>query len=155
MTKRTITRIWLVGFIGLAAGLLVGGLGIGLMLGFGGTYTLAPSGSGYDFAPRIDGFFWAMVSLMIVGLAVAAAGGIAQLAAWIGALVNTYQLQDKTWFVVLLVGGLLGLTVGLIGFATMVAYLVAGPDGQTIRSLRETPLAPPLAEEARTLVPTH
>jgi hypothetical protein len=38
-------------------------------------------------------------------------------------------LQDKTWFIGLLVGGLLGLTHGLLLFAAMVAYLVAGPDG--------------------------
>ena len=155
MAKRSITRLWLAGLIALAAGLLVGGLGIGFMLAFGGTYTPAPSGSGYDFAPRIDGFFWAMVSLMIVGFAVAAAGGIAQLAAWIGALVNTYQLQDKTWFVVLLVGGLLGLAFGLVGFATMVAYLVAGPDGLTIGPPQVLPPALPLSEDVRTLVPTH
>jgi hypothetical protein len=52
-----------------------------------------------------------------------------QLAAWIGALINTNLLQDKTWFIVLLVGGILGLNFGLLGFAAMVAYLVAGPDG--------------------------
>jgi hypothetical protein len=70
--------------------------------------------------------------LMAVGFTVAAAGGVAQLAAWIGALVNTYQLADKAWFIVLLAGGLLGLSFGLIGFAVMVAYLVAGPDSMAL-----------------------
>jgi hypothetical protein len=44
--------------------------------------------------------------------------------AWIGAVLNTAQLPDKTWFVVLLVVGLLGLV-----FIATVAYVIAGPDG--------------------------
>jgi hypothetical protein len=133
MTKTTITRMWIVGLIVLVAGLLVGGVSLGLMLTLGGTYTAAPSGNGYDFVPIINSFFWTTIGFMIVGFTVAAAGGIVQLAAWIGALVNTYRLEDKAWFIVLLAGGLLGLAFGLIGFATMVAYLVAGPDGIPIR----------------------
>ena len=48
--------------------------------------------------------------------------------AWIGALVRTVELTDKTWFVVLLVTGLLG--VGLVG---MIVYLIAAkePDDGT------------------------
>jgi hypothetical protein len=133
MTKPTITRTWIAGLIVLAAGLLVGGVSLGLMLAYGGHFTAAPNGNGYDFVPRLDGFFWTMVSLMIVGFTAAAVGGVVQLAAWIGALVNTNRLQDKTWFLILLVGGLLGLVVSLAGFAVMVAYLVAGPDGTAIR----------------------
>jgi hypothetical protein len=34
---------------------------------------------------------------------------VAHFVAWIGAVLNTAQLPDKTWFVVLLVVGLLGL----------------------------------------------
>jgi len=45
--------------------------------------------------------------------------------AWIGAVLNTANLADKTWFIVVLVGGLLG-----VGFLVTVAYVVAGPDGQ-------------------------
>ncbi len=73
--------------------------------------------------------FWTTASVAAIGFLIAIAGGIVQLAAWIGALVNTNMLQDKTWFIVLLVGGILGLSFGLLGFAAMVAYLVAGPDG--------------------------
>jgi tetrahydromethanopterin S-methyltransferase subunit E len=76
---------------------------------------------------------------MVVGFTLAAAGGVAQLAAWIGALVNTYQLEDKAWFIALLAGGLLGLAFGLIQFAAMVAYLVAGPDGMALRQPEATP----------------
>ena len=40
--------------------------------------------------------------------------------AWIGALLNTWQLEDKLWFGALLVGGLLGL-----GVVAMIAYSLA------------------------------
>jgi hypothetical protein len=144
MDKPMITRIWLAGLIALAAGLIVGGLGLGLMLAYGGHYTPAPTGSGYEFVPTVDGFFWMTVGVMVVGFALATMGGVAQLAAWIGALVNTYQLEDKAWFIVLLAGGLLGLSFGLVGFAAMVAYVVAGPDAMAVeRSLAQTPASRP------------
>ncbi|HXN79070.1 MAG TPA: hypothetical protein VN965_09895 [Candidatus Dormibacteraeota bacterium] len=129
MKKSTVTRTWLAGLVLLAVGLLVAGLSVALMLAYGGTFTRASAGNGYDFVPSYDGFFWTTVGIIIAGFAVAAVAGLVQLAAWIGALVNTYQMQDKTWFVVLLAGGVLGLAFGLIGFAAMVAYLIAGPDG--------------------------
>jgi hypothetical protein len=133
MTKFTITRIWIAGLIAIAAGLLIGGVGLGLMLAYGGHFTPAATGSGYDFVPTLNGFFWTTVGLMVAGFAVAAAGWAAQLAAWIGALINTYQLEEKIWFFALLAGGLLGLGFGLIQFAAMVAYLVAGPDGMALQ----------------------
>jgi hypothetical protein len=133
MTKVTITRIWIAGLIASAAGLLIGGVGLGLMLAYGGHFTPAATRSGYDFVPTLNGFFWTTVGLMVAGFAVAAAGWAAQLAAWIGALINTYQLEEKIWFFALLAGGLLGLSFGLIQFAAMVAYLVAGPDGMALQ----------------------
>lgn len=129
MRKSTVTRVWLGGLVLLAGGLLVAGVSIGLMLAYGGTFNKAPSGNGYDFVPSYDGVFWTTIGIMVVGFVAAAIGGLVQLAAWIGALVNTYQLQDKTWFAVVLAGGLLGLAFGLVGLAAMVAYLIAGPDG--------------------------
>jgi hypothetical protein len=57
--------------------------------------------------------------------AVALAGGvIAAVVSWIGALISTARLDDKTWFVGLLVLGLISL-----GWVAMVGYAVAGPDG--------------------------
>lgn len=131
MRKSTITRTWLGGLVLLAGALLVAGISVGLMLAYGGTFTQAAAGNGFDFVPSYNGVFWTTVGIMVAGCAVAAVAGLVQLAAWIGALVNTYQLQDKTWFVVLLAGGVLGLAFGLIGFAAMVAYLIAGPDGMS------------------------
>ena len=59
----------------------------------------------------------AVASLFITG------GTIAGVVSWIGALLNTARLDDKTWFVVLLVLG-----IWSFGFVAMVAYVVAGPD---------------------------
>jgi hypothetical protein len=149
MRKSTINRVWIIGLIVLVAGLIVGLLGVGLMLAYGGQYVRAVSGNGYDFVPTINCFFWMTVSLMTVGFLVAAVGGVMQLAAWVGALVNTYQLTDRTWFAILLAGGLLGLVFGLIGFGVMLAYVLAGPDGTAV----ERPQMPPPGYETPSPTP--
>ena len=150
MKKSTITRTWLAGLVALAGGLLVAGLSIALMLAYGGTFTAAPSGNGYDFVPSFDGFFWTTVGFVVAGFSLTVVGGLVQLVAWIGTLVNTYRIEDKTWFAVVLAGGLIGLAFGLLGFAAMVAYLVAGPDGMAVRQ----PQVPAPAGRPTTLLPT-
>ena len=47
---------------------------------------------------------------------------------WIGALLNTWQLESKAWFL-----GLLLLGIFNFGFFAMVAYVIAGPDGTSAR----------------------
>jgi len=149
MRKSTVVRSWLAGVIVLAGGLLLAGIATGLMLGFAGTFTPSPSGQGYDFEPTLNGFFWTMVGGIVLGGVLAAIGGLVQLAAWIGALVNTYQLEDRTWFGVLLAGGLIGFAVGLVGFAAMLAYVIAGPDGMAAVRTRA-----PLGSQPGTLATT-
>jgi hypothetical protein len=100
-----------------------------LMLAYGGSYTPAASGNGYQFVPTLDAYFWTTIAVMGAGVALALAGAVTQFATWIGAVVNTYQLVDKIWFYVLLAGGALGLVSGVIPFAAMIAFLIAGPDG--------------------------
>lgn len=124
MRKSTITKTWLGGIIAIALGFVAAAVAIALMFAYGGTFTSAPNGEGYDFAPRQDAFFWTMVGITVAGFVVAGAGAIAQLVAWIGALVNSYQLQDKLWFVLTLVLGLIG-----FGLVMMIVYLIAAPDG--------------------------
>ena len=143
MSKSTITKTWIAGLIVIVAGLLVGGISLALMLAYGGTFEPAPSGNGQDFVPSMDGTFWTTVSFMILGFTAVAAGAIIQLVAWIGALLNTYPLADKTWFVVLLVGGLLSLAFGVVGFAVMVAYLIGGPDGVATQHPPQLPMSAP------------
>ncbi len=141
MTKPQITRIWLIGVAVFVVGLIIFGVSMGLMFAYGGQYVPAARGSGYDFVPTLDGFFWTTVGFMILGGIVAIGGAIAQLVAWIGALMNTNALQDKTWFIVLLAGGLIGLMFGLVYFAVMVAYVIAGPDATLYREPR-VPVVP-------------
>ncbi|SRR6266508_2780723 len=133
MSKSTIVRTWLAGLIALAGGLVLAGVSIAMMLSFGGTFTPSATDQGYDFEPVLNGFFWSTVGGIVLGGVLAGVGGLVQLAAWIGSLVNTYHLEEKTWFAVLLAGGLIGFAVGLVGFAAMVAYVIAGPDGMAVR----------------------
>lgn len=150
MTKSTITRTWLAGLVALALGLVMAAISIGLMVSYGGTFTTSGTDNSYQFVPSFDSFFWTTVAVAIAGFSIVGLGGIAQLVAWIGAMANTYKLQDKAWFVILLVGGVLSLAFGLLGFAAMVAYLVAGPDGTAVRQ----PQVPAPTPRPSALMPT-
>ena len=75
---------------------------------------------------------WASLGLGIVGAVAFTGGLIAGVASWIGALMNTWQLESKAWFVGLLLLGLFNL-----GFFAMVAYLIAGPDVASSAARRE------------------
>jgi hypothetical protein len=44
-----------------------------------------------------------MVAVVSVGALIVLGGGIAQLVAWVGALVNSYQRQGEMWFLLTLV----------------------------------------------------
>jgi hypothetical protein len=63
-------------------------------------------------------------------------GRVVELAAWIGALFNSYMLPGKTWFLVLLLGGVLGIVLAPVGIAVMLAYVVAAPDGVLYRQMQ-------------------
>ena len=63
-------------------------------------------------------------TLVIAGSLAMIAGTVAGVVSWVGALLNTYQLEDKTWFASLLALGLVS-----CGVLAMVAYVLAGPDG--------------------------
>jgi len=149
MRKAQITRLWVLGVIVCVVGMIVSGISVGLMLANGGTWSPTGVPNNYDFVPRTDGFFWTTVGLTVVGGVIFVAGAIAQLVAWVGALVNTYSLVDKTWFVVLLVGGLIGVAFGLAHLAAMIAYVIAGPDG----TVGQQEVAPP-RQPPTTLSPT-
>ena len=50
------------------------------------------------------------------------AAAITQFVAWAGAVINTARLKDKTWFLILLITGLLS-----FGCIAMIIYLMTGP----------------------------
>jgi hypothetical protein len=103
MSKPTITRLFVGATVAVAAG---------LVLVLAALWTAVAS----DLVVT--------VALVVVGSLALLAGAAAGVVSWIGALLNTAQLEDKTWFVSLLV---LGLCSG--GVLAMVAYVLAGPDG--------------------------
>jgi len=76
-----------------------------------------------------------MAGLGVVGVLAVLGGALGQFVAWIGAVLDTSRLDDKTWFIVLLVLGLLS-----FGFIAMLVYLVAGPDGTRESATRTKPL---------------
>jgi uncharacterized membrane protein YedE/YeeE len=80
---------------------------------------------------------WTFVLLGIVGFVALVGGAICGLVAWIGALLNTAQLEDKTWFILLLVLGLLS-----FGFVAMLAYVIVGPDGTRRHEQQNQPVYP-------------
>ncbi len=103
MSKQTITRLFVAALVALAAGTLVVLAGVWAAFSSNAVMTVA---------------------LVVVGALAMLAGAAAAVASWVGALFNTWQLEDKLWFGSLLV---LGLFSG--GLLAMVAYVLVGPDG--------------------------
>jgi hypothetical protein len=150
MTKSNVSKVWIGGLALFGGGIVVAIVGVFLMLGYGGTFSQVAGTNDYHFNPALNGFFWATTGLIVTGGLVAVVGSIAQLVAWIGGLVNSYLLPSKTWFVVLLLGGLLSVAFAPIGFAAMIAYVVAAPDGTPYRQVQ----APTPSQQHRPLAPT-
>src|SRR5689334_24933844 len=91
---------------------------VALALASGGLVRDGPDVTGIRETP----FGWVMAGLAGVAILVMLAAAVTQFAAWVGAVINTAQLKDKTWFIILLVTGLLS-----FGFIAMIIYLIAGP----------------------------
>ena len=130
MTKATVTKIFLAGVLAAIAG------GIVVLVTGGIAYTNDVfTMNGQEVVGLRSGpLTWTLLGVGLVGGLAMAAGAIAGLIAWIGALLNVSQLDSKVWFVVLL---LLGLTnFGILG---MIAYIIAGPDGITRTATRQVP----------------
>ena len=123
MTKSTVTKLFVGSLIAIMGGIFL--MALGGLLALSGTTLVTSSGevTGVHFnasAPQ-------MLSLVLAGLMIVIAGGVTQFVAWLGALMNTSRLEDKTWFILLLVLGLLS-----FGLIAMLVYVVAGPDGMEI-----------------------
>jgi hypothetical protein len=120
MTKVTVTKFFVGGLVAAFAGLFLAIVAVWAAFA-SGEFVL--DGSDVTGA-QLTAFGWSMTGLIVLGGFAIVGGAIAGLVAWIGALINTAQLEDKAWFVLLLVLGLLS-----FGFIAMVAYVIAGPDG--------------------------
>jgi hypothetical protein len=128
MTKATVTKIFLAGVLAAIAG------GIVVLVTGGIAYTndVFIMNGQEVVGLRSGPLTWTLLGVGLVGALAMAAGAIAGLIAWIGALLNVSQLESKIWFVGLL---LLGLTnFGILG---MLAYIIAGPDGSNRAATRQ------------------
>ena len=120
VSKRTVVRL----FVG-----AVVAFGLGLVLGLAALWAALASDAidiGGSHVVDVNGGSgaWTALGLVIVASLAILVGTFAAVLSWIGALLNTWRLEDKTWFGALLALGLLGL-----GVIAMIAYVVAGPDG--------------------------
>ena len=120
MTKSNVTKLFMGSLIAIVAGVFLVALGFMIALATGTFVMEGPDVTGFQLSSSAPAAF----GLASVGLLAIVGGGIAQFVAWIGAVVNTSRLEDKTWFIVLLVLGLLS-----FGFIAMLVYVLAGPDG--------------------------
>jgi hypothetical protein len=123
MSKPTVTKLFLGSVIAVIAGAVLGFAAVWYAYLNDAFVMNGPDVVGIQATPEA----WGMVGLaFIAGLAIVG-GFITGLVSWIGALLNTAQLEDKTWFILLLVLGLFS-----FGLVAMIAYVIGGPDG-TVR----------------------
>ncbi len=143
MSKRAVTRLFIGGTIVCVAGLALELVAAGAAVA-GGVFEI---GGKHYVEVNGGAFAWTLVGLVIVGLSAIAAGAIAGVVSWIGALLNTLQLEDKTWFATLLVLGMVSL-----GTAAMVAYVLAGPDGTSQAGERSASASVDARARARSVI---
>jgi hypothetical protein len=120
MSKATITKLFIGAGLAMIAGTILAFIGLGVAVA-NNVFVM----NGSDVVGLHGGAVaWSSLGLALVGVLAFIGGLAAGLVAWIGALLNTWQLDNKGWFV-----GLLLLGIFNLGFFAMVAYLLAGPDG--------------------------
>ena len=121
MSKATVTKVFVGSVVAVIAGAVLAFAAVWIAYASGAFVMSGPDVIGVQSTP----YAWTIVGLGIVAALAMIAGFIGGLVSWIGALLNTAQLDDKTWFIVLLVLGLLS-----FGLVAMIAYVIAGPDGE-------------------------
>ncbi len=132
MSKSTVTRLFVGGLIAAGAGFIVTIGAVGLAIANGVLVLDGPRVVSFQNSP----YAWALLAFALVGALAMAGGAITGLIAWIGALLNTWAVESKAWFV-----GLLLLGIFNFGFFAMIAYVIAGPDGKRNAAL-VAPVAP-------------
>ncbi len=132
MFKATVTRLFIGSLIAVGAGAIVSILAIALAIA-NDVFVM----DGNDIAAIQGGAVaWVLLGVALLGGLVAAGGVIVGFISWIGAVLNTWQLESKAWFVALVLTGIFN-----FGFIAMVIYVVAGPDGKAALSNRPAPAA--------------
>jgi hypothetical protein len=126
MSKATVTRLFIGSIVAAGAGAVVTIIAVGLALA---NDVFIMNG------PEVVGVEGSALALSLLGLGIAGGlaivgGMIGGLVSWIGALLNTAQLDSKAWFL-----GLLLLGIFNLGFLAMIAYVFVGPDGANAAAL--------------------
>ena len=130
MNKATITRLFIGSGIAIVSGAVLAIAAVWLAIANDVFVMAGPDIIGIHGGPLA----WSLIGVGLIGGLAMAGGVIGGLISWIGAVLNTWQLESKTWFAVLLLLGIFNL-----GFFAMVAYLIAGPDGRTDAAGRRMP----------------
>lgn len=120
MSKATVTRLFIGAGLAMIAGAVLAFVAAGIAIANNVFVMNGPDIVGL----RGGALAWSSLGLGLVGVLAFIGGLIAGLVAWIGALLNTWQLDSKAWFI-----GLLLLGIFNLGFFAMIAYVLAGPDG--------------------------
>jgi hypothetical protein len=118
MSKARVTRLFVGAVLAVVVGLVVALAAVIAALAAGAVTIGGPTVITVNGTAIAGNLGW-----LVIGAVAIAAGALAAIASWIGALLNTVKLADKTWFVALLVLGLFSL-----GWVAMAAYVLAGPD---------------------------
>ena len=140
MSKTTVTRLFVGSLIAIVGGLVL--LFIAIILGAANRAFVM---NGPDVVRvQSTGLGVGVIVLTPTAMLAIVGGGIGQFVAWIGAVLNTAQLQDKTWFLVLLFLG-----VWSFGFVAMLLYSLAGPDGTAWTAQQRALAARPTASPGR------
>lgn len=127
MFKTTVTRLFFASLIAFAAGAIVSMLAIALAIA-NNVFVM----DGNDIAAIQGGALaWVLLGLGVLGGLAAAGGVITGFIAWIGAVLNTWQLDSKAWFVALVLTGIFS-----FGFIAMLIYVFVGPDGKAAATAR-------------------
>lgn len=120
MSRSVIAKLFFGSLVSLVVAVVLLGVALAFALGSGSLLVDGANVVGIQSA-----FGWGMVVIATVAIFVIVAAAFGQLVAWIGALINTAALENKTWFVILLVTGLLG-----FGVIAMLVYLLTEPNTQ-------------------------
>jgi hypothetical protein len=120
MSKSTVTKLFIGSGIAIIAGAILAIAAVWVAIANGVFVMHGSDIVGLRGSPPA----WSLLGAGIVGSVAVASGFVGGLVSWIGALLNTWQIESKAWFV-----GVLLLGIFNLGFFAMVAYILAGPDG--------------------------
>jgi hypothetical protein len=118
MSKTVITRLFVGALVVGVAGILVSVVSVLIALADGVIVIGGPTAVTVKGDALAGLLIWLVIASLLMG-----AASIAAIASWLGALFNTFRLEDKLWFIALLILGLAS-----FGWVAMIAYVLAGPD---------------------------